>query len=78
MYTDRIKLLKNWLNGTNLVNGIKLQSGKDREIHGGDYDTGKENRDDRDPILRTKVVNLCWSTQDRHAWYEATVMIGID
>lgn len=52
---------------THLVHGIELQSGEDREIHGSDHETGEENRDNRDPILRAKVVNLCRGAQDRHA-----------
>jgi len=63
---------------TNLVNGVKLQSSKNWKIHSSDHDAGKKNRDDRNPILRAKVVDLRRSTQDRHAWYEATVTIGID
>lgn len=53
--------------GTNLINGVKLEGSKDRKVHGGDHDTGEENRDDRDPILRAEVVDLCRGTQDRHA-----------
>lgn len=52
---------------TNLVHGIKLQRGKDGEIHVGDRETGEKDRDDGDPVLRAKIVDFRWSAQDRHA-----------
>lgn len=52
---------------TNLVHRIKLQSGEDGKIHVGDHETGEEDRDDGDPILRAKIVDLRRSAQDRHA-----------
>lgn len=66
-YWEARKAEFKWEGCANLVNGIKLQGGEDRKVHGSDRETGEKSRDDRDPILCAKVVDLRRSAQDRHA-----------